>query len=227
MNKLSETQQGKLSAPTALLVEDHAIVRQGCRELLEQAGLNVIWEGADGGEAYRTYISIKPDLVVADLSIEGLSGLNLVSRIHRHHDNARIVVFSMHDDATVAARALNAGASGYVTKTSHPNELVQAVRAVLKGERYMSHDIAQALVLSELDIHDTPLSTLSEREFAIFQLYAEGLNSSEIASNLDLSTKSISNYLGKIKLKLGAKSVADLVRIAINNGVSRQNNILD
>ena len=208
---------------TVLLVEDHAIVRQACRNLLERAGYRVAWEGGNGSAAYQAFTILAPDIVIADLSLEDVNGLETIRRIRRHDDQARIVVFSMHDDVTFATRALSAGAAAYVTKTSAPGELIAAVRAVLGGKRYLSHDIAQTLVLSELSSANDPITALTDRELTVFQLLVDGHTSTQIGKILNISTKSASNYVSRIKTKLGATSIAELVRIAINSGVVKEN----
>jgi DNA-binding NarL/FixJ family response regulator len=206
-----------------VLVDDHEIVRDGCRKLLERHGFEVVWEGGNGEQAYRQIVALAPGLVVVDLSIEGVGGLETIRRIHHHDPDIRVIVFSMHDDPTFATRALHAGAIGYVTKTTPPEILVKAVQTVTAGRSFLSHDIAQALALSDIVVGDDPLARLTDREFEVFELLVDGHSSAQIAGTLSLSAKSVSNYVGRIKQKLGAPSVADLVRIAINSGFAKRN----
>lgn len=207
------------SHPSVLLVDDHLIIRKGCRELLEQAGIVSTWEAADGEEAYRAFVAHAPDVVVMDLSMNGVSGLEAIRRMINRRPSARIVVFSMHDDPIFAARALKAGAVGYVTKTSSPEEFVHAVRCAAAGQRHISHDVAQTLVLSGLTGQDHPLTALTDREFDIFRLLASGKTAAQIADILSIAPKSVSNYYGRIKEKLGLESIAELVRLAIGEGI--------
>ncbi|MGE3774125.1 MAG: response regulator [Gammaproteobacteria bacterium] len=207
------------SGLSVLLVDDHIIIRKGCRELLEQADVVSTWEAADGEEAYRAFVEHAPDVVVMDLSMNGVSGLEAIRRMLNRRHNARIVVFSMHDDPIFAARALKAGAVCYVTKTSPPEELVHAVRCAAAGNRHISHDVAQALVLSGMMGKDNPISALTDREFDIFRLMVNGKTAAQIAETLSIAPKSVSNYYGRIKEKLGLNSISELVRLAISQGI--------
>ncbi|MGH9879398.1 MAG: response regulator, partial [Nitrososphaerales archaeon] len=209
------------SVTSILLVDDHAIARRGCRQLLEQANFKAIREATSGEEALYSYLEEKPQIIVMDLSMAGMGGLEAIRRILSRTPSTRIVVFTMHDDPTFAARALRAGVLGYVTKTSPPECLVEAVRRALNGKIYLSQDIAQALALCNLKPGAHPLTSLSNREFDVFQMLVEGKTCAQIAATLSLSQKSVSNYSLRIKQKLGAQSVADLVRIAITHGVPK------
>jgi len=208
-----------VSSLSVLLVDDHIIIRKGCRELLEQADIGTTFEAADGEEAYRLFVERQPDVVVMDLSMNGVSGLEAIRRMINRRPNARIVVFSMHDDPIFAARALKAGAVCYVTKTSPPDELVHAVRCAASGNRHISHDVAQALVVSGLLGNENPITALTDREFDIFRLLVTGKSATQIADVLSIAPKSVSNYYGRIKEKLGLQSISDLVRLAISQGI--------
>ncbi len=209
------------SAPSLslLLVDDHTIIRKGCRELFDQAEIGTVLEAAGGEEAYRLFVERSPDVVVMDLSMGGVGGLEVIRRMINRRPNARIVVFSMHDNPIFAARALKAGAIGYVTKTSAPEELVGAVRGAATGNRHISHDVAQALVMSGLLGTEDPIATLTDREFDIFRLLVNGKSVAQIAETLSIAPKSVSNYSGRIKEKLGLSSISDLVRLAISQGI--------
>jgi two-component system invasion response regulator UvrY len=208
---------------TVLIVDDHAIVRQGCRLLFEQAGLEVVGDAQCGEDAYGQYLKHRPQVVVIDLSMQGMGGFETIRRIHAQRPEVRIVVFTMHDDPSVAARALRAGVQGYVTKTSTPLELVEAVKCAAAGEFYLSREVAQSLALINLDIQQNPFANLSTREFDIFRMLADGRSYAEIAQTLSLSQKSIANYAIRIKQKLDARSLADLIRLAITTGLAKQN----
>jgi DNA-binding NarL/FixJ family response regulator len=208
---------------TILLVDDHAIVRQGCRLLLEQAGFEVVAEASSGDDAYTCYLAHRPRVVVMDLTIPGMGGMEAIRRIRARVPEAGIVVFTMHDDPMIGTRALRAGASAYVTKTSAPRDLVEAVRRAARAECYLSQDIAQAIALHGLESPKNSLAALTAREFEVFRMLAEGKSCAKIAESLSLSPKSVSNYSLRIKQKLGAASLADLVRLAISEGIAKQN----
>lgn len=208
---------------TVLVLEDHGIVRKACCDLLAEAGFDVVWAGGNSDAAYRKFIELTPDVAVIDLSLGDTSGLEMIRRIKCHDPNAKTVVFSMHDDPTFASRALKLGAIGYVTKTSPPDLLVLAVSNAIEGKPFLSREIAQALALSELHGAGDPFAGLTDRELEVFQLLVDGNNSVQIASLLSMSPKSASNHIGKVKHKLGAKSIADLVRLSINSGIAKRN----
>jgi len=199
-----------------LLVDDHAVVRAGYRMLLQGYQDIEIAAEADNGEmACKCYMDLKPDLVVMDLSLPGMSGLEAVRRLLSRDPGAKILIFSMHAESVFVEQALNAGALGYVTKNSAPGVLIQAVRKVAGGGTFLSEDIAQQLVFQKVRGSDSSLSCLSAREFDIFCLLAEGLTSAEIAARLSLSQKTVANYNTQIKTKLKANNLADLTRLAI------------
>jgi two-component system invasion response regulator UvrY len=204
---------------SVLLVDDHAMIRKACRDLLQRAGVSRIWEAADGEEAYRSYLEHDPDMVVLDLSMAKSSGFDTLRRIGARSPSARTVVFSMHDDPLFASRALRAGASGYVTKTSPPEELVTAIRTALGGGRHISHDVAIALVNAGLMNEKNPLEALTPREFEIFRLTVQGRSTGEIGDALSITAKSVSNAIGRLRDKLGVRSSAELVRLAIAHGI--------
>lgn len=207
------------STASILLVDDHVIVRKGCRDLLAGAGYFNILEAAEGEAAYSMFVKHAPEIVVMDLSMPKCSGLDTIRRIVARDQAARIVVFSMHNEPLYAARALQAGAVAYVTKTSPPESLVTAVKAALGGERYLSHDVAQALAIADLTTQENPLAVLTPREFEIFRMLVLGNSNAEIGAAIAIAAKSVSNAVGRIKEKLGAASTTDLVRLAIKHSV--------
>jgi len=211
------------STITILLVDDHAIVRQGCRLLLQQAGFEIAGEASSGEDAYASCLKDPPRVVIVDLAMPGTGGLETIRRIRARFTNTAVVVFTMYDDPMIATRALKAGATAFVTKTSAPRDLVEAVRRAGQGECYLSQDIAQAIALCSLDTQKSALTALTAREFEIFRLLAEGKACAQIAESLSLSPKSVSNYALRIKQKLGASSLADLIRLAITEGIAKQN----
>ncbi|MGY3366953.1 two-component system invasion response regulator UvrY [Bradyrhizobium sp. GM2.4] len=156
---------------TILLVDDHSVVREGYRSVLQkQPGLRVIAEAADGAEAYRLYKSEAPDLVIMDLSMPGIGGIEAVRRIRQWDKGARILVFTMHENAGFAVQAIRAGARGYVTKTSPPETLVRAVMDVLAGKIAISPDIDHELALSRLAGESSAADVLTPREFEVLRL---------------------------------------------------------
>jgi DNA-binding NarL/FixJ family response regulator len=198
-------------------------VRDGCRLLFQQADFNIVGEALSGEDAYAQYQKRKPQVVVMDLTMPGIGGLEAIRRIRSQSPEAGIVVFTMHDDPIIATRALQAGANCYVTKTSAPGDLVQAVKSAATGKFYLSRDIAQSVALSNLGMHKSPLEALTSREFEIFRSLVDGMGSAEIAAIFSLTPKSVTNYAIRIKQKLGARSLADLVRLAMDAGVVKQN----
>jgi DNA-binding NarL/FixJ family response regulator len=206
-----------------LLVDDHAIVREGYRCLLEKHGaVQVVGEAADGAEAYRRYQELAPDVVVMDLSMPGQGGVEAIRHIRQRDPRARILVFSMHQNAAFAIKAMEAGAKGYVTKSSAPEVLVRALFEAAAGRCALSPDISHELAMSRLTMNkgDGPLDELSPREFEILRMLAEDKSTKEIASALNLSDKTVSNYHYQIKSKLGVKSDIGLVRMALQLGLA-------
>jgi two-component system invasion response regulator UvrY len=204
-----------------MLVDDHAVVRAGFRRLLEQQlNYHVVAEAADAERAYKLFVEHKPDVVVLDLSMPGLSGMDTIRRIMAREPSARILVFSMHEDASVAERAIQLGARGYVTKSSAPEILASAVAEVAAGKLALSPDITQSLALLKLNGAENPLNALSAREFEIFRLLAGGYSVVAIAGLLSLSGKTVANYHSLIKQKLGIASDVELVLLAQRQNVS-------
>lgn len=202
------------------LVDDHAVVRAGYRTLLDGAhDIIVVAEAENGEAACRAYTEYRPQVVIMDWSLPGISGLEATRRILARDVSAQVLIFSMHQDTAFAEQALQAGARGYITKRSAPEVLVEAVRQVAAGKTYLEHDIAHRLAVHRVQGHSTPLEVLSPREFEIFCLLAQGLSVNQIAKRLSLSYKTIANYSTQIKSKLEVKTVAELTRLAIRHGV--------
>jgi DNA-binding NarL/FixJ family response regulator len=205
-----------------LLVDDHAVVRAGYRLLLHaEPDVEVVAEADSGELACRLYADHAPDVVVMDLALPGMGGLEAIKRMRMRDAAARILVFSMHEEPMFVERALAAGASGYVPKSSAPEVLVAALRQVAAGGRYLDRGLERRLAFDRVRGHDSPLMELSTREFEIFCLLAEGASSAEIARRLSLSPKTVANYSTQLKGKLNAGSVADFARLAIRHGIIR------
>lgn len=205
---------------TVLLVDDHAVVREGYRRLLERStDIEVVGEASTGAEAYRLAGTLAPAVVVMDISLPDISGIETTRRILARKPAARVLAFSMHEEAIFAERALQAGASGYITKASAPEILVDAVHAVARGESFLSRDIAQTLALKNLRRSEESLHSLSPREFEIMRLLVDGQSLDDIAARLSLSYKTVANHQSVIRQKTGAQSTLELARIAERHGV--------
>jgi two-component system, NarL family, invasion response regulator UvrY len=211
-------------AISVLLVDDHAVVREGYRRLLERAsGIDVVGEAASAGEAYQSFCQLQPDVVVMDISLPDVSGIEAMRRLLLREPRARVLVFSIHEEAIFPTRAFQAGARGYVTKASAPEVLVGAVRAVAAGSSFLSPDVAQTLALRNVMKREDALALLSDREFEILRLLALGHSIRDIAAKLCLTYKTIANYQSSIRQKLGADTSVQLIRIATEHGLSVAN----
>lgn len=199
-----------------LLVDDHAVVREGYRRLLERrADLRVMAEAGSAEEALQIVREGLPDLIILDLSLPGMGGIELTQRILQRHPEAHILIFSMHRDPLFAAQALRAGALGYVTKSSRPDVLIQAVYKVAHREKVLSPDIAPEMALTLLEGTSNPAEELSPREFEILRLLLDGRGNEEIGNILNLSPKTVQNVHYQIKTKLGVRTDIELARLAM------------
>lgn len=202
------------------LVDDHAVVRAGFRRLLESAqDLAVVGEAAGGEEALELCHERRPDLVVLDLSMPKLGGLDVIERLLRQQPALRILVLSVHEYEPFPSRALEKGAMGYLSKRCAADELITAVREVAAGRRFLGSDIARRLALTEPAGEGHLLGRLTPREFQVFSLLAAGKTVNEIAETIFLSPKTVHVHRANVLKKLDARSTADVVRIAIRNGV--------
>lgn len=209
-----------MSGLSILLVDDHPVVREGYRRLLERhPGYRVVAEAENAAEAYRAYRETSPDVVIMDLSMPGAGGLEAVRHIRQWDRNARVLVFTMHQAAAFALKAFEAGAIGYVTKSSAPEELTRAVEAVAKGGRALSDDVAREIAADRLSGHRSALEDLGPRETEILRMFASGMTAEDIAQQLCLSLKTVQNYHYQIKSKVGARTDAHLVWLAIGAGL--------
>lgn len=202
-----------------ILVDDHVVVRAGFRMLLATGdSIEVIGEAERGEQAIQLYQTLKPDMLVMDLSMPGIGGLETIRRIVQRDGDARILVFSVHHEQVYVSRALNAGAQGYITKNSAPEILSEAIMAIMQGKCY----VEQGLIRQSGESHDhqTVIAEFSPREFDVFSLLAQGLTVQKIADQLCLGHKTVANYATQIKKKLQVDTTAELAHIAVNLGMT-------
>jgi two-component system, NarL family, invasion response regulator UvrY len=202
---------------SVLIVDDHPIVLQGCRRVLEDAGIEPVLAASDVVAGYRLFLRHRPDVAIIDLAIQGrgLGGLELIRRIRAHDAGAHILVLSMHNDATIVARSLEAGASGYVLKDTSSEELVKAVQQVSAGMPYLAGDLAMKVAMSGAGTRGNPLADLTPRELQVLALLADGKPYDRIANELSVSYKTVVNVSSQLKQKLQAGTLPELVSTAV------------
>lgn len=209
---------------TVFLADDHTIVRDGLRYLLEaQQGIRVVGEASDGREAIRKVKNLRPDIVIMDIFMTELNGIEATGQICRECPSTRVIMLSMQSSSESIVRALKAGASGYLLKESAGRELVTAIHEVRAGRRYLSPKVSDQVIGAYLnrteDIRD-PLASLSRREREVLQLVVEGKTSAEIADTLFLSVKTIETYRSRLMKKLGIRDIPALIKFAIQHGLT-------
>lgn len=203
-----------------LLVDDHAVVREGYRRLLEsQSDLAIVGEAATAREAFEQYRLLTPDVLVLDLGLPDMGGVELIRRLVQRDAGVRILVFTMHREPIFATQSLRAGALGYVTKSNPPQVMLDAVYQVAARRQTISPDIAPELALALLNQAVEPLAELSPREFEILRLLLDGHSSEEIGSRLSITAKTVQNCHYQIKAKLGVRSDIELTRVALKLGL--------
>lgn len=202
-----------------MLVDDHALVRMGFCMLLADAQIEVVAEADTGEQACADYAQARPDVVVMDLSMPGMGGLEALRRLLAQDPKARVLVLSAHEDTAHPRRALKAGALGYLGKRSAPDALIAAVTAVGAGRPYVDPATAQALALATVTGETSPAEGLSEREFSVFVQLARGLSVAQIAENLKLSPSTVGTHLYHVKQKLGASNQSELTLVALRWGL--------
>ena len=205
---------------TILVVDDHPIVRAGCRQLIQQIPNTKVIEAETGEEGYRLFQEDYPDMVLLDITLPGIGGLEVLRKMRANRENAKVLMFSMHEDPVFASRAMQAGAKGYITKNNAADYLVEAVEKVLAGKTYLSPDTAQQLAMLNIGAGTSALSDLSRRELEILRLLGEGKSMTEISNLLGISYKTVANNLTQIKSKLDINKTAELMRFAISHGLS-------
>jgi two-component system invasion response regulator UvrY len=210
-----------MSTPiNVLLVDDHAVVRMGFKMLLESdADIKVVAEADSGENGVKMYMEHKPDVVVMDITMPGIGGLEATDRIMAKDSSARILVLSAHEDSVHPKRVLNAGAMGYLTKRSAAEELIKAIRMVANRKMYLEASIAQQMAIQQLNGEKNPVDILSDREFEVFMALAKGETTNQIAQILSLSPRTVGTHLYNIKQKLNAGNSAEIALIAMRSGL--------
>jgi two-component system invasion response regulator UvrY len=204
---------------TVMLVDDHALVRMGFRMLLADADVEVVAEAGDGEQACQLYPQARPDVVVMDLSMPGMGGMEAVRRLIAQDPKARVLALSAHEDTAHPRRVLRAGALGYLAKRSAPEALIEAVRAVSRGDRYLDAVTARALAMAQIEGDESPADVLSEREFSVFLQLARGVSVAQIAHTLSLSASTVGTHLYHVKQKLHASNQSELTLVALRWGL--------
>lgn len=203
-----------------LLIDDHALVRTGLRMLIEGTGeFSVVGEAASGDEGLRLARQLKPDVVVCDLHLPGLSGLEVTERLVRAQAGQRVMIVTMQEEGPLPRRLLQAGALGYVAKACAKEEFLRALREVAQGRRYLSAEIAQRLALEPPGAEQSPFDRLSPRELEVVKMLCQGKRSGDIAAALHLSPKTIATHKQRLLEKLGVEDVVTLARLAASHGV--------
>lgn len=203
-----------------MLVDDHAVVRTGFRLLLQAfADIEVIAEADSGEAACQMYESVAPDVVVMDIAMAGMGGIEAIKRLMAKDAKARILALSAHEDTSHPRRALQAGALGYLSKRSAPEVLIDAIRAIAKGQRYLDAQIAQRMAVQAIDGDKGPMDKLSPREFEVFVQLARGQSVAQISETLTLSSSTIGTHLYNVKQKLGLVNQAEMTLLAVRHGL--------
>lgn len=209
-----------MSNLNVLLVDDHSVVRMGFKMLIDsEKDMQVIGEAETGEEGIIKFQEIKPDVVVMDITMPGIGGLEAIERIIAKDKNAKILVLSAHEDSVHPKRVLSAGAIGYLTKRSAAEELINAIRTVGSAKKYIESSVAQQLAITQLSGENDPTEVLSDREFEVFISLAKGKSTNEIADTMCLSPRTVGTHLYNIKQKLNANNSAEIALIAIRCGL--------
>ena len=209
-----------MSIINVMLVDDHAVVRMGFKLLLESdPEIKVIAEAESGEQAIQRFVEFKPHVIVMDITMPGMGGLEAIERILAKDNSSKILVLSAHEDSVHPKRVLNAGAMGYLTKRSAAEEMIKAIRIVATGKRYLEASVAQQMAIQQLSGEQNPVDVLSPREFEVFMALAKGKTTNEIAETLFLSPRTVGTHLYNIKQKLNANNSAEIALIAMHSGL--------
>lgn len=203
-----------------LLADDHDVVRAGVQNLLElESDIKVIDEVSNGEEAYEAYNKLSPDVLLMDVSMPGIGGLETLKRILSRDDKAKVIIFSAHENTTYATQSLANGAIAYVAKSDPGQDLIYAIRQAASGKRYLSTFMAREIALQSMTNFNNPANNLTVREFEIFRLIAEGRSHFDIGKQLNIGQKTVSNYQTTLKQKLDIETAVDFVRLALRCGI--------
>ncbi|MCM2251010.1 MAG: response regulator transcription factor [Ramlibacter sp.] len=205
-----------------VIADDHAIVREGLKRIISDTGdMTVAGEAADGSEVMKQVREHDFDILVLDLSMPGRSGMELIRLVRSEKPKVRILVLSMHQELQYAVRAIKSGASGYLTKESAPAQLEQAIRKIAGGGAFITPEVAEQLALGAMPGSESqPHEMLSDREFEVFRLLADGVSVTEIAARLKLSVKTVSTHKANLMQKMGLQNASELIRYAIRHGLA-------
>jgi two-component system response regulator DegU len=209
--------------PRLLLVDDHKLLRQGLRRAVEEAGFDVVGEAGDGEEAVRLAIELQPDLVLMDVTMPVLDGIEATRRLRQSAPEARVVILTMHGEEETVDRALRAGAVGYLLKDCSTDQVADMLRAVAAGDTDLSADLARSLLAELPGPGPTPPTALSQREAEVLQLFADGCSTVEVGEKLYISAKTVKNHLASIYEKLDARDRTQAVLTAVRMGIIRLN----
>jgi len=203
-----------------MLVDDHAVVRMGFRLLLQATeDIEVVAEADSGEAAYQKAPEVRPDVIVMDLAMPGMGGIEAVKRLVTRDRDLRILALSAHEDTSHPRRAFKAGALGYLSKRGAPEALIEAIRTIARGRRYVDPQIAQRMAVQDMEGGGNPTEQLSEREFEVFVQLARGQSVNQIAENLNLASSTVGTHLYNIKQKLGVQNQAELSLLAMRHGL--------
>jgi two-component system invasion response regulator UvrY len=207
-----------------LLADDHEVIRSGIRRLFElEVDIDVIGEAESGEQAYELYNKLSPDVLLMDMSMPGIGGLEALKRILARDSKAKVVIFSMHENPTFATQALTNGATAYIVKSDRPQEIANAVRLAAGGKGHLSTVMANKIALQSMTNFNNPADNLTAREFEVFRLIAEGKSHESIGKTLNIGQKTVSNYQTILKQKLGIETAVEFVRLAMRCGVIESN----
>ncbi len=203
-----------------LLADDHEVVCSGLQRLLElESDIKVVGEVRSGEQAYEAYNKLSPDLLLMDMSMPGIGGLESLKRILARDRKAKVIIFSVHQNPTYATQALSNGAVAYITKADPGEDIINAIRLVAMGKRYLSSFMAREIALQSMSNFNNPANDLTAREFEIFRLIAEGRSHFDIGKQLNIGQKTVSNYQTTLKQKLNIETAVDFVHLALRCGL--------
>lgn len=204
-----------------LLIDDHTILREGYKQLLESSNMSVVGEAGNAEDGYKIFKECSPDVTIVDMSMPGQNGLECIRRITAHDRRARVLVCSMHDDVTLAVKAIQTGAMGYITKSCPSSTMINAIETIMTGKHFFDAELAQSIVLEKVafDAEVDCFDRLSHQEFAVFKMLADGKSNSDISKALALTPKTVSNYKANMMKKLNIESQRDLFLLAQKRGL--------